>query len=82
MNRQTHTRTPRDIADGSAEKATLARMVWPDFLPTVLAVRTGDGDDDSAHLHAEVKRLRERLDSLALAYGGGGYQPVADDGRK
>ncbi|WP_406044856.1 recombinase family protein [Micromonospora sp. NBC_00898] len=69
--RQTHTRTPRDIADERAEKATLARMVWPDFLPTVLAMHAEGGDADTAHLQAEMKSLRERLDGLALAYAEG-----------
>ncbi|WP_051753441.1 recombinase family protein [Streptosporangium amethystogenes] len=69
--RQTHTRTPRDVADERAEKATLARMVWPDFLSTVLAMHAEGGDAGTAHLQAEMKNLRERLDGLALAYAEG-----------
>ncbi|MFG2875394.1 recombinase family protein [Streptomyces sp. NPDC048337] len=69
--RQTHTRTPRDVADQRAERTTLARMARPDFLPTVLTVHAGGGDADTARLHAEVKSVRERLDGLALAYAEG-----------
>lgn len=69
--RQTHTRSPRDVADERAENATLARMVRPDFLPTVLAMRAGEGEADTAYLRAQVKSLRERLDGLALAYAEG-----------
>lgn len=68
---QTHTRTPRDVADKRAGTATLARMVMPDFLPSVLATTQAGEDADTAHLHAEAQNFRERLDGLALAYAEG-----------
>ncbi|WP_259656866.1 hypothetical protein [Streptomyces sp. gCLA4] len=46
-------------------------MVWPDFLPTVIAMNAGGCDADTAHLQAGLKSLRERLDGLALAYAEG-----------
>lgn len=69
--KQTHTRTPRDVADKRAETATLARMVWPDFLPSVLAATQAGGDEDATQLHNEAQNIRERLDGLALAYAEG-----------
>lgn len=69
--RHSHTRTPRDVADKRAESAVLARMVFPDLLADIIAASgVGDGTD-TAHLHAEAKSLRERLDGLALAYADG-----------
>ncbi|MFF2410954.1 zinc ribbon domain-containing protein [Streptomyces sp. NPDC058092] len=67
----THTRTPRDVADKRAGNAVLARLVFPDFLPSVLASRQGLDDTDSAALHTEAQAIRERLDGLALAYAEG-----------
>ncbi|MEV7238667.1 recombinase family protein [Streptomyces sp. NPDC051020] len=67
----THTRTPRSIADKRATTATLARMVWPDFLPSVLGSGQSASASDTAHLHAEAQALRERLDGLAMAYAEG-----------
>ncbi|MEW2117248.1 recombinase family protein [Streptomyces sp. NPDC005474] len=67
---QKHVRVPRDIADKRAGNAVLAQLVFPDFLPSILAARQEQGDD-SAHLHLEAQTLRERLDGLAVAYASG-----------
>lgn len=67
---QKHVRVPRELADKRAGNAVLARLVFPDFLPSILAARQEQGDD-SAHLHAEAQTLRERLDGLAVAYASG-----------
>ncbi|MEH0419563.1 recombinase family protein [Streptomyces sp. B21-083] len=64
---QKHVRVPRELADKRASNAVLARLVFPDFLPWVLAARREQGDD-SAHLLQEAQTLRERLDGLAVAY--------------
>lgn len=67
---QKHVRVPRELADKRAGNAVLARLVFPDFLPWVLAARQEEGDD-SAHLHQEAQTLRERLDGLAVSYASG-----------
>ncbi|QOV37654.1 recombinase family protein [Streptomyces ferrugineus] len=67
---QKHVRVPRELADKRAGNAVLARLVFPDFLSSILAARQEQGDD-SAHLHAEAQTLRERLDGLAVAYASG-----------
>jgi len=67
---QKHVRVPRELADKRTGNAVLARLVFPDFLPWVLAARREEGDD-SAHLHQEAQTLRERLDGLAVAYASG-----------
>ncbi|MGW1941438.1 recombinase family protein [Streptomyces goshikiensis] len=67
---QKHVRVPRELADKRAGNAVLARLAFPDFLPSVLAARQEQGDD-SAHLHQEAQTLRERLDGLAVAYASG-----------
>ncbi|MFI9625158.1 recombinase family protein [Streptomyces sp. NPDC052042] len=77
---QTHVRVPRELADKRAGNAVLARIVFPDFLPWVLASRQEQGDD-SAHLHQEAQTLRERLDGLANVLRLRDHHPVADVGR-
>jgi site-specific DNA recombinase len=67
---QKHVRVPRELADKRAGNAVLARLVFPDFLPWVLAARQEQGDD-SAHFHQEAQTLRERLDGLAVSYASG-----------
>jgi DNA invertase Pin-like site-specific DNA recombinase len=67
---QKHVRVPRELADKRAGSYVLARLVFPDFLPSILAARQEEGDD-SAHLHQEAQTLRERLDGLAVAYASG-----------
>ncbi|MBT2404347.1 MULTISPECIES: recombinase family protein [unclassified Streptomyces] len=67
---QKHVRVPREIADKRAGNAVLARLVFPDFLPSILATQK-EQSDDSAHLHQEAQALRERLDGLALVYASG-----------
>ncbi|MEV7105387.1 recombinase family protein [Streptomyces atroolivaceus] len=66
----THTRTPRELADKRVGNSVLARLAFPDFLPSILAANA-EQDGDSAGLHVEAKNLRERLDGLALAYAEG-----------
>lgn len=67
----THTRTPRSIADDRASKATLARLMFPDFLGQIMSAKEGVGASETAELHAEAQVLRERLDGLATAYAEG-----------
>lgn len=67
---QKHVRVPRELADKRAGNAVLARLVFPDFLPSILRANS-ERADDSAHLHQEAQTLRERLDGLALAYASG-----------
>ncbi|MEJ8644419.1 recombinase family protein [Streptomyces sp. MS1.HAVA.3] len=67
---QKHVRVPRELADKRVGNAVLARLVFPDFLPWILAARQEQGDD-SAHLHQEAQTLRERLDGLAVSYASG-----------
>ncbi|WP_407700947.1 recombinase family protein [Streptomyces hirsutus] len=67
----THTRTPRSIADDRASKATLARLMFPDFLGQILDTQNSQDGRSSAHLQGEARELRERLDGLALAYAEG-----------
>ncbi|MFF7216158.1 recombinase family protein [Streptomyces sp. NPDC008238] len=66
-----HTRTPRSIADERARTATLARMMFPDFLPSIMGPEQGQDAASSARLHAEAQTLRERLDGLATAFAEG-----------
>lgn len=66
----THTRTPRELADKRVGNSVIARLVFPDFLPSILAAYA-EQDGDSAGLHVEAQRLRERLDGLAMAYAEG-----------
>ncbi|MFG2637017.1 recombinase family protein [Streptomyces sp. NPDC048362] len=67
---QKHVRVPREVADKRAGNAVLARLVFPDFLPSILRANS-ERADDSAHLHQEAQTLRERLDGLAMAYASG-----------
>lgn len=67
----THTRTPRSIADDRASKSTLARLMFPDFLPGLLASGQTESGESAASMHAEAQTLRERLDGLATAYAEG-----------
>ncbi|MEU6572332.1 recombinase family protein [Streptomyces sp. NPDC046805] len=69
--RKTHTHTPRSIVDDRVSKATLARLVFPDFLGQILSSQTAQDGVSSAHLQAEAQVLRERLDGLATAYAEG-----------
>ncbi|WP_327390935.1 recombinase family protein [Streptomyces microflavus] len=66
----THTRTPRELVDKRVGNSVIARLAFPDFLPSILAANA-EKDGDSAGLHVEAKNLRERLDGLALAYAEG-----------
>lgn len=67
----THTRTPRSIADDRASKATLARLMFPDFLGQILSSQNAHDGASSAGLQAEADELRKRLDGLAMAYAEG-----------
>ncbi|UFD97990.1 recombinase, serine integrase type [Streptomyces phage Pablito] len=67
----THTRTPRSIADDRARTATLARLVFPDFLGQILSSGQAQDGQSAASLHSEAQTLRERLDGLATAYAEG-----------
>jgi DNA invertase Pin-like site-specific DNA recombinase len=69
--KDTHTRTPRSIADDRASKATLARLMFPDFLGQILSSQSAHDGASSANLQAQAKELRERLDGLAMAYAEG-----------
>ncbi|MER6231784.1 recombinase family protein [Streptomyces sp. NPDC001616] len=69
--KDTHTRTPRSIADARASNATLARLMFPDFLPGLLASGQTESGESAASMHAEAQTLRERLDGLATAYAEG-----------
>ncbi|MFZ3492638.1 recombinase family protein [Streptomyces sp. 5.8] len=68
--RQTHTRTPREIAEERATTATLERLNSPDFALPIRQARASHGEA-SGQLHAEAQSLRERLDGLAVAYAEG-----------
>ncbi|SDG70223.1 Site-specific DNA recombinase [Streptomyces griseoaurantiacus] len=67
----THTRTPRSIADDRASKATLARLMFPDFLGQILEAQNAQDGASGAHLQSQTQELRQRLDGLALAYAEG-----------
>jgi DNA invertase Pin-like site-specific DNA recombinase len=67
----THTRTPRSIADARAGTATLARLMFPDFLGQLLGSGQAQDGQSAASLHSEAQTLRERLDGLATAYAEG-----------
>ncbi|MFF3249692.1 recombinase family protein [Actinacidiphila glaucinigra] len=69
--KDTHTRTPRSIADDRASKATLARLVFPDFLGQILGSQQSQEGQSAASLHSEAQMLRERLDGLATAFAEG-----------
>jgi DNA invertase Pin-like site-specific DNA recombinase len=69
--KDTHTRTPRSIADDRASKATLARLMFPDFLGQILSSQNAHDGASSAGLQAEADELRKRLDGLAMAYAEG-----------
>src|SRR5690606_29425309 len=60
----THTRTPRSIADDRASKATLARLMFPDFLSQILASQETQDGRSGAQLQTEAQELRDRLDGL------------------
>ncbi|MFJ6680545.1 recombinase family protein [Streptomyces werraensis] len=67
----THTRTPRSIADDRASKATLARLMFPDFLGQILESQNAQDGRSGAQLQSQAQELRERLDGLAVAYAEG-----------
>jgi DNA invertase Pin-like site-specific DNA recombinase len=67
----THTRTPRSIADDRASKATLARLMFPDFLGQILGAQNAQEGRSGAQLQGQAQELRERLDGLAVAYAEG-----------
>ncbi|MGW8630561.1 recombinase family protein [Streptomyces sp. NPDC055793] len=67
----THTRTPRSIADDRASKATLARLMFPDFLGQILESQNTQDGQSGAQLQSQAQELRQRLDGLALAYAEG-----------
>ncbi|MGW1814869.1 recombinase family protein [Streptomyces sp. NPDC002125] len=69
--KDTHTRTPRSIADDRASKATLARLMFPDFLGQILETQNAQEGQSGAQLQSQAKELRERLDGLAMAYAEG-----------
>jgi DNA invertase Pin-like site-specific DNA recombinase len=69
--KDTHTRTPRSIADNRAGTATLARLMFPDFLGQILGSGQAEEGESAASLHSEAQTLRERLDGLATAYAEG-----------
>lgn len=67
----THTRTPRSIADDRASKATLARLMFPDFLGQILESQNAQDGQSGAQLQSQAQELRQRLDGLAVAYAEG-----------
>ncbi|MEV7199402.1 recombinase family protein [Streptomyces griseoluteus] len=69
--KDTHTRTPRSIADDRASKATLARLMFPDFLGQILESQNTQDGQSGAQLQSQAQELRQRLDGLAVAYAEG-----------
>ncbi|QAY15711.1 serine integrase [Streptomyces phage TinaBelcher] len=69
--KDTHTRTPRSIADDRVSKATLARLMFPDFLGQILESQNAQDGQSGAQLHSQAQELRDRLDGLAVAYAEG-----------
>ncbi|QFG12465.1 serine integrase [Streptomyces phage Alvy] len=69
--KDTHTRTPRSIADDRASKATLARLMFPDFLGQILESQNAQDGQSGAQLQSQAQELRDRLDGLAVAYAEG-----------
>ncbi|MGM9381071.1 recombinase family protein [Streptomyces antibioticus] len=69
--KDTHTRTPRSIADDRASKATLARLMFPDFLGQILETQQAQDGQSGAQLQSQAQELRDRLDGLAVAYAEG-----------